>query len=595
MSRLSLLVSCLLLVSAIASHSHSHHEEHEPVEISLKDIKRIRMEAPSVVAFFQNLDKDAEKLLLELHGAQHLLLHDFPKADLKVFYVAQTYEPQDQLDFKLARFPLLRLYDGKEEKTFDGRHYAAQISAFLKRHFQLKNKKVSAVLNTLEQFEKLEEQPEPFVIYCGAENSPYFKLYETVAADKKYYYYHTFESDFCTRLNVRRNKKEEQLFIEVTQEVELTPEDRERWLEENLKDLQNQKKHDAIDAAEYDRRVADLSPPQTLPQKDSELNQTIWDEHLISEPVTFIRYKPNGLFELLTFSPEATIASIKKDIEWSAISNFYTDFDVAYDYLFETKYANQWYMLFSPKNQTTTDSPCSEVHAMSKRFKLTDRDVRFGCLLREDLPKFGLEIFDENRNGHSLFYFSYFDLFTKKEAKISRPIRYKLDNPLPQDVEKFFFEVRAGKHSRHFVEEKSAKVYKKLPVTSLIRSTFRPWVEASMQRTNVAVLVAYPLKAKEEFTHKLVHFLQAHKDSIVLGEIDPNLNELDGVLEDDELPKLLLFLKDSDFSKPIKIMSPHNIDSLKATLISHIPELADLTKLQQTPAEDLSEVSDEDL
>jgi len=589
MRRLSLLVSCLLLASVFSTHSHEHHEEHEPVEIGLTDIKRVRLESPSVVVFLQSLDREAEKLFSELHNAQHILLHDFPTADLRVYYVAQAFAPQDQLDFKLARFPLLRLYDRSEEKTYDGRPYAAQLAAFLKRHFQLKHKKVSAVLGSLEQFEKLEGQAEPFVVYCGAERDPRFSLFEAVAKDKKYFYYHTFDPDFCTRLNVHKHGLEDKLFLEVTVDVELSPEDRENWLAQSLQDLQNQKKHGAIDAAELDRRIAALSPPQSLPQKDSELNQTVWDAHELSDPVVFVRYKPNSLFELLRFGPAASVSSLQREIELAAVSNFYSDFDRAYDYLFESKYAHQWYVLFSPQNLTTAESPCSELFAMSQRFKLADRDVRFGCLHREDLPKFGLEVFDENKHGHSLFFFSYFDIFSKKEAKISRPIRFKLDNPLAQDVEKFFHEVRAGKHPRHFVEEKTAKTYKQLPVTYLIRSTFKSWVEAGMQRTNVAVLVAFPLQGKQDFAQKLVRLVRAHPDSLLLGEIDPNLNELDGVFEDDELPKLLLFLKGSDFHKPIKLMSPQNVDSLLATLASHVPQLADLAVLEKTSLPDLPE------
>ena len=78
--------------------------------------------------------------------------------------------------------------------------------------------------------------------------------------------------------------------------------------------------------------------------------------------------------------------------------------------------------------------------------------VVFACLNRQELPKFGLDIHSYNDTINTLFYFSYFDLQNKeKEGKISRPFKYRLDNPMPVDVKSFFDKVRSGSIPKFFV------------------------------------------------------------------------------------------------------------------------------------------------
>ena len=521
--------------------------------IEIEDIQRIarHKDSPSLLVFADVIDRVSERLLIEVKNGVHIVNEGRnEKEGVKYYLLARKFSQEEKKRLAITNLPALKLYDEGKTIEFTGRQYAKQISAFLIRHFQQKKKTESAVLKGLEHFEAMEEQDEVFVVYCGKEDSVEFREYQKMAFDKKFLYYHTFEDDFCTRLHIKQNNKESSLFYQPINETEET------------------------------NSEGNLSGQET---KDNQmLNETIWQEHELNRPVIYIRYKKNNLFEIVEFDSSKSLKELKTEVEKASISNFYTDFDLAYDYLYDTSYKNEWYILFSPKNQSKSESPCDEMFKLSTELKLLERSARFGCMSREELPKYGLEIFDQNKNGHTLFFFSYFDMFSNNQGRISRPYKYQLDNPLKHDFKKFFYEVKEGKHQRYFINEREAKQDANDPVKYLIRSNYEEWIRSTTTNKNAVVFLNFKRMAHEKYNEKLIEFYNEHSDIISIGEIDGNLNELDEIVEDhDEDVCALLYLRGSDLKKPKKILNPNKIETFKSVLGGYIPELADLTKKGQ--------------
>lgn len=532
----------------------------------------------AVILFLDSLNEKASFILNQLEEALNSTTKTFGAKPFVACYVGKNFTAEEQADYKLSKFPTLRVYLPTGIITYDGRFFASQMSNFLKRNLRSNIKRFSTILKELTQYESLEQQDEPFVIFCGTENSPEFKLYEQVARDSKFLYYHTFDKDLCTRLNAKRLGMEDTLWKESPFMHTLDDQDKKEWLFAEERKLRERHERGLLTEIELAKKVSELVPPITSEEIERVLDEEEWKKYILpKENSIFVVYKPNESFEIL--DKFTGLEQLKNDILFASINNFYSNFDRAYDFLFEAQFKDKFFALFSPHNQSIEESPCNEIYRLSLKYRLTDKNLKFGCFSKKELAKFGLEIQDKDPLENTVFYFNYVDLKEKtKEARVSRPFKYKLSAAAEENIEPFLLAVETGRVPKYYISEEPPK---KQPRGSrakyLVKSTFKEWVEENLKEKNVAVMLYYskssiPKNITTEF-NVLIKEMQEH---IVFGEIDIALNELDDVLEQDESQKMLLWVKGQDFSSPIKILNPTQFDSLKPTLASHIPELAEI-------------------
>lgn len=543
------------------------------------------------------------QLLEELHTAYHFVgseLTDSTKFNLK--YAVLTEEETQDASLKNIKLPLLRFYDGVNRiADYDGRLYARQMSYFLKRQLQFGKKRISAIVTNLEHFEKLGQESEPVVIFCGPETSTHFDLFEGVAKGKKYLYYHIFDRAFCTRINTRRTGAEKNIWLKKGDYTLVKLEERYKVLPGKSLDPEQilAVKQEVLNATNQIRKKQNQTEltldkvthnELNVPEDDQAVNEQIWSEHLIQEPVVFVLYSKNSVFEQVKVTQDAD--RLRRELEYASISNFYTNFDTLYDFLYDDKYESKIYASFSPTNQTEESFPCSTIASMSKQMRLADKSLKFGCFSREELPKFGLEIHNYNTDSHTVFFFSYYDIFTKQEGKISRPFRYKLENPqTPEQVENFLKEVKAGKVSRylfgeHIPENKTGGT-KDDPVKLLTRTTLKPWVEQQLEAGKAVIVFTVYSRSSATKRDALEGFrtLLANKnyaDVVALADIDTGNNEIDDIIEDDDTPKLFLWKRGSKFESPVKILNPNEFDSTRVNVAKHIPELGEVEAEAET-------------
>lgn len=547
--------------------------------------------ASAVVMFAPG--KLQEALLEELHNAYHFVDFDL-KSSVKfsLKYAILTQEELQHQSIKGAKLPLLRFYDGSNRTAdYDGRPFARQISYFLKRQLQFGRKKISAIVTDMAHFEKLVQESEPVVIFCGPENSTHFDQYEGLAKDKKYLYYHIFDRNFCTRVNTKRTGAEQNLWLEKGDYTVVKVDEHFRVLPgkalpeqeilsakavllnktNDIRKKQNETFYTLKEATHKELSVA---------ESGEVINDQIWSEHLIQEPVVYVLYSKNSVFEEVKIPVDTE--RLKREIEYASISNFYSSFDTLYDFLYDDKYLSQVYAVFGPTNQTVEEFPCSAIYSLSKALRLSDKSLKFGCFSREELPKFGLEIHNYLEPKQTVFFFSYYDIFNKKEGKISRPFRYKLENlGTPEQVETFLTDVRANKVSRYLFGEdeptKAPNTPKNDPIKLLTRSNFRQWVEQELQTKNVVVFTVYSRSSATDrdsldgFRKLLSN--KNYADVLSVGDIDVGNNEIEDILEDDDTPKLFLWKKGSKFESVVKILNPSDFDSTRVGVAKHIPEI----------------------
>lgn len=566
--------------------SSSADSSHRIDRIEIDELRSlIASKASAAVMFLDRLDQRASFFLVELEGAVNDTVKDFGSKPFSASYIGRNFSAEEQAEFKLAKFPTLRVYLPSGPVNYDARLFARQIGHFLKRQLRSRVNRVSALLKDLDQYDKLESESEPFVIFCGSEISPDFQLFEKAAKDNFFLYYHAFEADFCTRLNAKRLGAEESLWNEVPYDYELGNEDRRVWLEEEKKVLHDQHEQEYINDEELKKKLDNLKPPKTVRRTELKLDDSIWRQFILNQSVIFVVYRPNLSFEIL--NKFSSIEQLRHDILFASVSNFYTDFDKAYDYLFDHKFKANFLALFSPTNQTKDQAPCNEVYRLSLQHRLKNQKLKFGCFSREELSKFGLEIYDKVPLDHTVFFFAYSDLKDEtKEAKISRPFRYRLDEAADDNIEPFLQGVLAQQVPRYLIAEDPPIKAKNLPVKYLVRSTFRSWVEEQLASTNVAVLTYYSRSSTpKNVTTSFRNLAIEMKDHLAFGDLDVAVNEIDDLLEDDDSQKLLLWLRGSDFFHPIKILNPSKIDTLRGTLASHIPSLAHLDPEENTESD----------
>lgn len=546
----------------------------------------------SSVLFLDDFRGTGERHLQEYVDAVKILDREYPDNGVEVYIVVEKLSDAEKKTLNVTKYPTVRVYQSiSSYETYDSsRIYAKQIGAFLKRQYQARNKRVSAVLKTLEKFHALKEESDPIVIYCGQESSPAFKTYESIAKDNEFIYYHVLEADFCTRLHIIQKGLESKLFITGKHSHPLSDEDKKEWLATETKELAKALAKGIIDRKKHDEELAKLVPPNEVEHDDDHLNETIWNEHKLSKDVIFVMMKTNDVFQMIDTSTDQK--ALKDSIKYAAISNFYTDFDKAFDHLFDTKYVDHWYIIFSPKNQTLDESPCSEMYALSKEKKLVDEDVKFGCMSKEELAKFGVEIYDPNPHGHSVYYFKYFDMVNGKkiEGKVSRPFKYKLENPIPGELEKFYNEVRAGKVPKYYMNEPESKLVQntRSHIKLLTRETFLPFLKSGLEANKpVIILTVYSRASIKNRTiiEGMEGLLKTHGEHFLVGDIDIGINEIDDMIDgNDDSSKLLLFLPGADIRNPLTVMNPTNIDSVRVDLAKHIPALADVVAEEEVPS-----------
>jgi hypothetical protein len=319
--------------------------------------------------YLDKMEDKASFWLAELEFAVNITTEEFQSKPFSAYYVAKNLTAEEQSYFKVSKFPTLRVYLPTGFQTYDGRLYSRQMSYFLKRNLRSKVTKVSGPLKSLDYYDKLESENEPFVIYCGKENSPDFEMYEKAARDNKFLYYHTFNSDFCTRINAKRTGVEEDLWYDDTHDHSLSPEDQQEWLKHEQQHLKERHERGEIDKSELGKRLLELKAPAFETHTEKELNETLWNQHVLDSNVVFVVYKPNNILEMLT--EFKSVDELRKEIELKSISNFYTDFDKIYDQIYEQSFKRQVFALFSPKSQSKNEWPCSELYELSLKKKLT--------------------------------------------------------------------------------------------------------------------------------------------------------------------------------------------------------------------------------
>ena len=515
---------CLIALA----NTHDGHVK----QITLAELSEKIKTEQFLMIFLNHQSTEFQKLLDAAHEAFHILQNE--KEGFREFGIYYTIisKADDTFDtrtnYRIDKYPHVAFFKPNTPLVkYDGRLFAKQISYFLKRQTRAVVPRESAVLKDLEQLERLEKTNEVFLLYCGQENDELFTLYEKVARDKNYLYYHVFLEDFCTRLNIRRIGHEENI-----------------WVTE---------------------------------RGQEHVNETYWNQFVLSKAVIFVRYKPNNLFEVIEHSPGLNEAELKKAIMRKSSSNFYTDFDKSFDQIYNSKYKYKYFMVFAPTNLTKEQEPCKTIYQLSEKLKLTQKDTIFGCMNRSQLPSYGLELWTHEAQQNTVFFWSYYDLFTQQEGKVSRPFRYKLDIDSPDEIEKFYNLVLAGKVRKFYIEEN----HPRKPdgrVVYLTRGTYRKWVEDNLEKTGVAIYSAFSFDGVgSDFMTGIRKLSEEHKDVLVIGLIDNSVNELAEIVDDDdETPKLKVWSKGEAFNSSHSFLHPGNYEVMRNNIASIIPEVGEV-------------------
>ena len=273
------------------------------------------------------------------------------------------------------------------------------MSMFIRRNLRQANFTVSTRLLDGDQLGNTIGLDTAMVLYCGSEDSPQFNIFQSLARDRAFHYYHSSDKELCSMSYIVCTGKYGQ-----AQQIQ---EEKERFWDRKLKSLEDRLSNGEVAQEEYENEKEAMEEKKKLSLDAIGFSDKLWKEAQLERPVIYVMYKRNSLNEMVEFVGDVT--ELRKRLRLAGMSNFYTDFDKAYPENLET--AKKWLAVFSER-VNEEEGLCAEIKAISKKYKFVDEDQMFGCFNKSSEMAFHL-IGRKEDYGSRLYYWSYENPVTK--------------------------------------------------------------------------------------------------------------------------------------------------------------------------------------
>lgn len=541
-------------------------------EVDLSERNRLINSDYTVALHLNPQDLFKKEFYLEqLSKASEIVKKSFPDTSVN-FLVLSNLSDEELSAEKIKTFPHLAFfYSQGNFLKFDGRFYAPQVAAFIKRNLLQGTKKISAQLKSQAEFGELLHLKEPVVVYCGKEKSPEFESFEALARGRAFLYYHSHIQKLCDTLALIRVDKIRDLYYDEVIDYKMTEEEQMQWMLHSKKDIEEEFAKGNLDYTEMKDKIQGLKYPDTEKRTVQTLNTTLLEMHAVKEPTLFVVFKRANIFERIRCPADQ--AKIKATIQNLSAANFYTDTETVYDRVHEEdKRKEDYYMLITLDENSPA---CQSMKTLAKDLKQEKIDVKFGCLNPKSVDRFQLELMSAtdfkikeaqkevgSEKLEVLYYFSYWNKDSQKFAPHLRPFKYRLIQPSPEDVSSFFEKIQSGEAERYYFSTNPELPRPAIPegVAVLTSQTLSEWLETQKSsRSNTIILCSWRIDGLLPIVNSLKTSLPGFDSpSLSIGILDSRGNQVPSLLPEDSdqtVAFLYPWVKDGSVETPIRLLS----------------------------------------
>ena len=552
-------------------------------------IDHIEKDMPTFIYFVDRLDGTTERAFNELEQAAVAVNIDLPSMPFKVGYHPDSPTEQMISSFGIRRYPQLGVFYQGVYQVYDGRLMKQQIGAFMKRQLQLRLKTVSATLADYEQFGKVIHELDPLVLFCGKRSDLEFKVFEDMAKDRKFMYYHSFDDEFCTDINLMRvDKIRDKKHLKLI-DHKLTDSEKEIWIESQKKEILKQYNNRELEHHQMQDKLNSIEVPDTIQHEVMTLNQSLWNEYRVSSPSIFVVMKESKLFKMLP--ADKPLAELKILIEIEATVNFFNDSSKVYDYINQGKELNKdyWFALLTHNPDPTSNPLCKQIQDMADKLRFQRSTDKFACLNTTSIFKTFLEGRDLPQDYEAIFYFTYFDKATQKVLDHRRPIKHKLDTPDSLSIQSFYDSCRSSNISRYYISAADQHTSADgSMVYNISANQYMTWSLANAAIDRVIITTSNDNSMILAEISKVGMFLRPLRGQLAIARIVCSYNEVPGICDLDKTMQVFVWpAEGGQSSRPKHALNADTEVLLKSTLAKYLKSVAKLVKDEEDSKDDL--------